>query len=124
MRSLIGSETMESEIDTAGSLEREKAIGFAARAAVRWADRCHALSLDVRGRSVLRMLAASWASRARAHQGMPSLSVGRFVRAFEEPLSEWLPGAPRQVLLDEGEPTPLCFDMAEDAGSSPAAEVE
>lgn len=115
---------MDIDISSSAALDSEKALAFAAVAAVRLCERAH--SDELSGARLLRdlMNATAWTARARAHHDLPPLSVHELVGHLETPVSEWLPLGPSMGLVDEGEATPLCEEMAEDAGFSPSMEVE
>lgn len=115
---------MIDDLDAPDALDREKALALAAVAATAWSARGGAATL--KGPQVVErvMSAASWVSRARRHHGLPALGVADLVAAFSEPVEAWLPGAGSFALIEDGQPTPICNDLADDAGSSPLAEVE
>jgi len=104
-------------------LDREKALAFTAVAAVNW---CERRQRDLDGAAVLKslMTAAAWTARARAHHGQPALTVHELIDLFGEPVGDWLPTGPRMVLVEDGEATPLCEEMAAEAGAAPSMEVE
>lgn len=110
---------------TPDALDREKAIVMAAVAARAWAEMPQAAGA-VPSRDALRRLmhAAAWTTRARAHAGAPALGVAALIDSFAKPVSAWLRGAPEIQLLEEGEPTPFCLELSEEAGHAPLAEVE
>ncbi len=104
-------------------LDREKAISFTAIAAEKWCSRrLHGSSGSVVLQAL--MIAVAWTTRARGHHGLCPLAVHEVVDFFETPLCEWLPGGPNLVLVENGEVTPLCEEMAADAGVDPSMEVE
>src|SRR5690606_7612003 len=70
------------------------------------------------------MQAAAWTSRARRHRGLAPMTVADLVRAFSAPIDEWLPGAGSFLLVEDGQPSPICMDLGDDAGSSALAEAE
>jgi len=111
-------------IDAPDSLDQEKALTLAAVAAASWCARGTAEAQSGRLMVERLMLAASWASRARRHHGLPALGVSDLLSAFEEPVVRWLPNAGTFTLVEDGVPTPICQDLSDDAGPSPLAEVE
>lgn len=115
---------MTDDLDAPDALDREKALALAAVAATAWCARGTAGFLQ--GQQVLErvMSAASWVSRARRHHGLPPVGVAELVAAFSEPVGGWLPGSGSFALVEEGQLTPVCKDLADDAGGSPLAEVE
>lgn len=115
---------MTESIDASEALDREKALTLAAVAATTW---CAPRTAQTRpGRLIVErlMLAATWASRARRHHGLPALGMSDLVLAFTEPVARWLPSGGAFALVEDGQPTPICQDLADDAGPSPLAEVE
>lgn len=110
--------------ESPAALDREKALAFAAVAAVSWCE--HRSGVEIDGATVLRALmnAAAWSSRSRAHDGQPAVPIHKLIDLFNRPVGDWLPGGPRMVLVEDGEPTPLCEEMAADAGAAPSMEVE
>lgn len=112
------------DLDAPEALDREKALTLAAVAARAWCGR--ASNDSSTGREVVRhlMLAASWASRARRHHALPPLGLPELVACLEQPVGEWLPRSGMFPLVEEGEPTSLCMDLADEAGASALAEVE
>lgn len=115
---------MTYELDASDAVDCEKALVLSAVAATAWCARGSGGSLD--GRQVLArmMLAASWVSRSRRHRDLPPLSVADLVDNFTKPVETWLPSAGTLVLVEDGQPTAVCDDLADDASGSPLAEVE
>lgn len=115
---------MTDELEAPDALDREKALALAALAATAWCARGGHGPLH--GRQLIErvMSAASWVSRARRHHGLPAVSVAELVAAFSAPVGAWLPGGGSFLLVEDGRPTPICEDIADDAGGSPLAEVE
>lgn len=115
---------MTDDLDAPDALDREKALTLAAVAATAWYGREVAGSWQ--GQQVLEriMNAASWASRARRHHGLRAVGVAELVAALSEPVGAWLPGAGSFALVEDGQLTPICNDLVDDAGGSPLAEVE
>lgn len=115
---------MTESIEAPEALDREKALTLAAVAAAAWCGRRTTEAQS--GRLIVErlMLAASWVSRARRHCGLPALGVSELVRAVAEPVAHWLPSGGTFALVEDGQPTPICQDLADDAGPSPLAEVE
>lgn len=110
--------------EASNTLDVEKALTLAAIAARAWCS----IPTDERqtGDTIVGslMLAASWTNRVRRLQGLPAITIGALVAAFPEPIESWLPGEGSFALVEDGEPTPICLDLAEDAGSSPLGEAE
>lgn len=115
---------MIDDLDAPDALDREKALTLAAVAATAWCIRGDAGARQGQQMIERVMSAASWVSRARRHHGLPSVGVAEIVAAFSEPVGTWLPGAGSFALIEDGQLTPICNDLADDAGSSPLAEVE
>lgn len=115
---------MIDDLDAPDALDREKALALAAVAATAWCSRGAAGAQP--GPQVIErvMSAASWVSRARRHHGLPTVGVAELVAGFSEPVETWLPGAGSFALVEDGQLTPICNDLADDAGGSPLAEVE
>lgn len=115
---------MTDELDAPDALDREKALALASVAATAWCARGGNGAQP--GRHVIERLmsAASWVSRARRHHSLPAFGVAELVAAFWEPVGTWLPGGGSFVLVEDGQLTPICMDLANDAGGSPLAEVE
>ena len=113
---------MTDDLDAPDALDREKALMLAAVAATAWCTRGGARQ----GQQVIErvMSAASWVSRARRNHGLPAVGVAELVAAFSEPVGTWLPGAGSFALVEDGQLTSICNDLADDAGGSPLAEVE
>lgn len=115
-------------LDAPASLDHEKAIVFAAMAARTWTQskETGTEAESISGRELLSSLmrATTWVCRARAHHHATPLRNHELVDSFTQPLREWLPGGPDMALLDESGPTPLCLELAEEAGASPTAEIE
>lgn len=115
---------MTDDLDAPDVLDREKALALAAVAATAWCSR--GIEGSLQGQQVVEqvMNAASWVSRARRHHGLRSIGVAELVAAFSEPVEAWLPGTGSFALVEDGQLTPICNDLADDAGGSPLAEVE
>ncbi len=111
-------------LEAPDALDRDKALVLSALAATAWCARGGDSALEGK-RLIERMMhAASWVSRARRHHRLPALIVAELVERLSEPVGTWLPSAGSLVLVKDGQPTPLCEDLADDAGGSPLAEVE
>lgn len=115
---------MTDDLDAPDALDRDKALALAALAATSWCARGGDGAPP--GRLVVErvMSAASWVSRARRHHGLPAVRVAELVASFSEPVGTWLPGGGSFSLVEDGQLTPICKDLADDAGGSPLAEVE
>lgn len=103
------------------ALRLDKALSVTAAAVAAWygADRDReSKGLD------LSMQACALVARARADASLPALQLGGLLAAVAEPAPAWLPNSPAITLLEEGRPTPLCEELAEDLGPRPADEVE
>lgn len=114
-------------MDESVDLIRHKATSYLALAAVSWFKYIS----EERGVSSARealsslSLAAAYVSRVNVAMGGDGLlTTKQLITAFGQPLSEWLIGGPKVILLEGDEPTPFCEDVALSAGSDPAAEVE
>lgn len=118
-----GNVVTDDRIDAPASLNLEKALVLAATAATMWCARGADKSTGQRLVEHL-MLAATWASRARREAGMGPISLAELVSGFEQPVERWLTGHHPFALVEHGQPTLECQELAEDAGSSPLAEVE
>ena len=104
-------------------LDREKAAAFVALAALRWSTGGDDTGGEARLAAL--MTAAAWASRARAWSDQDPVQVGDLPELFRRPMSDWLWSACEGALFDEnGHPTPVCEDLALNAGSDPVGEVE
>lgn len=115
---------MTDDLEAPDALDRDKALALAALAATSWCARGGDGTPP--GRLVVErvMSAASWVSRARRHHGLPAVRVAELVASFSEPVGTWLPGGGSFALVEDGQLTPICKDLADDAGCSPLAEVE
>lgn len=115
---------MTDDLEAPDALDRDKAMALAALAATSWCARGDDGAPP--GRLVVErvMNAASWVSRARRHHGLPAVQVAELVAAFSQPVGAWLPGGGSFALVEDGQLTPICKDLADDAGGSPLAEVE
>lgn len=115
---------MTETLDALDGLDHEKALVLSAVAAKAWCKRGENGALGGKPLIERVMNAASWVSRARRHHQLPALSVAELVERFSQPVETWLPSAGPLVLVEDGQPTPLCEDLADEAGSAPLAEVE
>lgn len=115
---------MDDSLDAPEALDRDKALTLSALAARAWCVRMTPDAQDA-GELVRRLMeASSWVSRARRHHALNALRIADLVEAFDKPVGEWLPGAGVFALVEDGQPAPLCHDLADDAGASALAEVE
>lgn len=115
---------MEDPISAPEALDREKALVQAAVAARAW---CLRSSDDASsgGQLVASLMeAAAWASRARRHRALETMTVANLIEALTRPASEWLPGAGDFILVEESQPTAVCIDFVDDAGGFALEEVE
>ena len=105
---------------------REKATALIALAARRWCLRGREGDGEGGERLIGDLMAAhGWVGRCRTSAGQPLFeSIADLVEAWSSPMSEWLPGAPDEPLVRDGQPTALCEDLADEAGPEPTAEVE
>jgi hypothetical protein len=103
------------------ALDREKALTLTACAAVAWCARGTRSGRDLVERL---MQASAWASRARRHHDLAPLLPNEIVSAFDQPVDDWLPGGGGFALVEDGEPSAICLEIADAAGTSTLAEVE
>lgn len=115
---------MPDVLDAHSALDREKALSLAALAATVWCGRSSSPSRS--GDELLRrlMMASAWVSRTRRHHGLAAFSLADLVASFDQPVDSWLPGGGAFALVEDGAPTPICQDLADDSGASVLAEVE
>lgn len=104
----------------------ENALTLAALAAEAWSNRSRLGADQPRGEVLLKRLmeATAWATRARRVSGEGPISVNELLDALSRPVATWLPEGPADPLLEGDAPTPLCEDLADEAGSEPGAEIE
>lgn len=102
-------------------MEGETALGYSALAAWNWCNRAR-----LSGQEVLWSLmdACSWVTRLRAYYERPAVTVYELTALFSAATSEWLPGGPNEKLIEEGETSVFCEELAAEMGSNPSMEVE
>jgi hypothetical protein len=95
-----------------GTVALDVAIAKAAHATIAW-------TTPQRTADSLALLMDAMSAAARLSVRRPT----EFLGLLAQSLSEWLPDAPPEALLDHDGPTSFCFDVASEAGPTPEAEL-
>lgn len=114
----------EEAVAATETLDREKALTLSALAAKGWCARATPDHTPNRELLAALMSATAWVNRSRRHRRLDILAVYDLTNSFARAVSEWLPGAGDFALVEDGQPTPICLDYADEAGSSVLEEVE